>query len=83
MMSNAASAKQAVNMTLTTDIVRRAKALVGARNLSATVERLLETFVADGESRQATREEQIAQWVAATNAFVAEHGLPGEEFSPY
>ena len=76
-------AKRPVNMTLTTDIVRRAKALVGSRNLSATVEGLLEAFVAEGESRQADREEQVAQWVAATNAFVAEHGLPGEEFSPY
>ena len=82
-MSNAASVKQAFNMSLSVDVVRRAKALVGARNLSATVEGLLETFVADGEARQADRKEQIAQWVAATNAFVAEHGLPGEEFSPY
>ena len=68
-------------MTPTTDVVRRAKAPVGAHNLSATVGGLLEAFVANGGARRAGRKDQMVQWMAATNAFVAEHGLPGEEFS--
>jgi antitoxin CcdA len=64
--------KRPVNLTLSAGLVRRAKGLTP--NLSETVEGLLASWVADAENQQ------IAQWVEATNAHVAEHGIPGEEY---
>jgi post-segregation antitoxin (ccd killing protein) len=64
--------RQPVNITLSSGLVRRAKALTP--NLSETVERLLQSWVTDAEN------ERIAKWVDATNAPVAAHGLPGEDY---
>lgn len=79
-MASAATPKQAVNMTLSTEIVRRAKALVGERNLSGTVDKLLAAFVAQTEAGRIGHREKIARWVAASNAVIAEHGSPVDEY---
>ncbi len=82
-MTHMASTKQPVNLTLNVDVVRRAKALVGARNLSATVDGLLETFVTESEAAEIDRKAQIELWCASTNEFVARYGAPGDEYSPF
>lgn len=82
-LTHTSSTKQPVNLTLNVDVVRRAKALVGARNLSATVDGLLETFVAESEAAKIGRKAQIELWCALTNEFVARYGAPGDEYSPF
>ena len=82
-MTRMASTKQPVNLTLNVDVVGRAKALVGARNLSATVDRLLETFVTESETARVDRKAQIELWCASTNDLVARCGAPGDEYSPF
>ncbi len=82
-MTHTTSAKQPVNLTLNVDVVRRAKALVGARNLSATVDGLLETFVTESKTAKIDRKARIELWCASTNEFVARHGAPGDEYSPF
>jgi antitoxin CcdA len=73
------ASKRPVNLTLNEDLVREARALTA--NLSETVEGLLAEFVEAETAKRADIERQIDQWIAASNAFIAEHGLFGEEHS--
>ncbi len=79
-MASTVTPKQVVNMTLSTEIVRRAKALVGNRNLSSTVDGLLAAFVTQSEAGRIGHQEKIARWVAASNAVIAKHGSPADEY---
>jgi antitoxin CcdA len=65
-------------MTLNEDLVRRARGLTP--NLSETVETLLAAFVAEAESKAVDREKQIAEHIAANDAFVAKYGSLADEF---
>jgi antitoxin CcdA len=71
--------KRPVNMTLNEDLVRRARGLTP--NLSETVERLLTAFVDDAEARDADRQRQIDDHLAASDAFIAKHGSFADEFN--
>jgi antitoxin CcdA len=74
-----AAPKRPVNMTLNQDLVRRARGIT--RNLSETVENLLVAFVAEAEAKAADREQQIAEHIAANDAFIAKYGSLADEFS--
>ena len=69
--------KRATNLTLNSDLVRRARAL--SPNLSDTVERLLAEHVERHDAGKAAR---IKASLDMLNAFYEEHGLVGEEFMP-
>jgi antitoxin CcdA len=71
--------KRPVNMTLNEDLVRRVRGITP--NLSETVERLLTAFVDDAEARDAGRQRQIDDHIAASDAFVAKHGSIADEFN--
>lgn len=71
--------KRALNLALNEDLVRQAASLSG--DLSATIEGLLDSYVEAEAAKRADLERQIDQWIAASNAFVAEHGVFGEEYS--
>jgi antitoxin CcdA len=79
MPDSSKAAKRAVNLSLSSDLVRRARDLTP--NLSDTVETLLADFVATEGARRADTQRQIDALVAASNAFVARHGAWGDEFS--
>ena len=70
--------KRPVNMTLNEDIVRQARGLTS--NLSETVESLLARFIDDADAKAAEQERQIAAHIAASEAFVREHGSLADEF---
>jgi antitoxin CcdA len=70
--------KRAVNMTLNEDLVRRAHGLTP--NLSETVESLLAAYVENAEAQASQREQQIAAHIAASDAFVANHGSLADDF---
>jgi post-segregation antitoxin (ccd killing protein) len=75
-MENSATPKRPVNMTLSPDLVRRARALTN--NLSETVEMLLHTHVAAEEARRAGSAPRAAAspaWVLAETA--AQQAAPG------
>jgi hypothetical protein len=76
----ARGAKIPVNMLLSTDLVREARALTP--DLEATVERLLAAHIVRERAKRADEQRGIDAVIAWTNEFVAIHGLPGEEFSP-
>jgi len=74
-----AAPKRRVNMTLNEDLVEQARGLTS--NLSETVELLLAKFVAEGGDAAASKQRRIEQHIAASNAFVAQHGGWADEFS--
>ncbi|MBR0646677.1 type II toxin-antitoxin system CcdA family antitoxin [Plastoroseomonas hellenica] len=71
--------KRPVNLSLNSDLVRRAKDLTS--NLSDTVESLLAEFVDAETTRRAETQRQIDALVEASNGFIARHGAFGDEFS--
>ena len=76
----ARGAKIPVTMSLSTDLVREACALTP--DLEGTVERLLAAYIARERAKRANEQRGVDAVIAWTNEFVANHGLPGEEFSP-
>lgn len=70
--------KRPVNMTLNEDLVRRARRFTP--NLSETVEALLTGYVANAEATETRRDQQIADYIAASDAFAAEQGSLADEF---
>jgi antitoxin CcdA len=78
---DAAPAKRAVNMTLNTELVRRAKTLTS--NLSETMESLLAAYVEAEEAKRADVAAQMAQWAAASSAVVERFGSPADEHDPF
>jgi antitoxin CcdA len=70
--------RKAVNLSLNTDLVSRAKDLT--TNLSGTVEDLLAGFVQNEEARKRADDEALDQVISALNAFHEQHGLLSDEF---
>jgi len=74
------SAKVPVSVTLSKDLVQEACRLTS--DLSGTVETLLATYVARERSRRIEEQRAVDAAIAATNDYVARHGLPGEDYLP-
>ena len=73
--------KRPVNMTLNTDLVRRARGLTA--NLSETVEGLLAAFVAAEDAARDDLARQMARWAEASAEVVGRHGSPADEYDPF
>jgi antitoxin CcdA len=67
--------KTPTNLSLRTDLVRRARAL--ELNISEVVEAALEAAIRELELAEWTEANQAA--IAGYNAFIAEHGLFGDD----
>ncbi len=72
--------KRPVNMTLSEDLVREARALTP--NLSETVETLLAAHVAAEKARRAEKERRIDATIAFANAQFEARGVIGAEYTP-
>jgi post-segregation antitoxin (ccd killing protein) len=70
--------KKAVNMTLSEDLVRDARALTS--NLSETVEQLLAGYVFEEQERRAEKEWRIDESLRLLKEHEAQHGVWGEEY---
>jgi antitoxin CcdA len=70
--------KKPVNMTLSADLVREARALT--TNLSETVERLLTAYVEAEQVNRAEKNRSIDESIRLLNEHEAQHGAWGEEF---
>jgi antitoxin CcdA len=70
--------RKAVNLSLNTDLVSRAKDLT--TNLSGTVEELLAGFVQNEEARKQADDNALDQVISALNEFHEQHGLLSDEF---
>jgi antitoxin CcdA len=75
------ASKRAVNVSLNEDLVRQAKALT--RNLSATLEQLLQEFVVSETSRRQAETEKLDRLIDDFNALHRRHGLLSDEFSNF
>jgi antitoxin CcdA len=73
------SKRKPTNLTLRSDLVRRAKAL--GLNLSEVVEASLEVTLAELERSRWLAENEAA--IDSYNALVAEHGVFGEAWRPF
>ena len=73
-----AASKRAINVSLNDDLVRQAK--LYTRNLSGTLEDLLDDFVTRERARRRDEDAALDRVIGALNAFHAEHGLLSDEF---
>jgi antitoxin CcdA len=71
--------RRAVNLSLNEDLVARAKK--STRNLSATVEELLASYVQQEQARRRAEDEKLDEVISALNAFHERHGFLSDEFS--
>ncbi len=71
--------KRAVNVSLNEDLVRQAKDYT--RNLSGTLEHLLQEFVLGELARRRAEDEVLDRLMDGFDAFHREHGLLSDEFS--
>lgn len=72
--------KRPVNMSLSEDLVREARALTS--NLSEMVEQLLAAHVAAERGRRAEKERLIDATIGFALRHYEEHGLIGDDYSP-
>ena len=73
------AAKRPINVTLNEDLVRQARGFT--RNLSGTLEALLQDFVAREEARRRGQDEAVDRVIDGLNAFHQAHGLLSDEFA--
>jgi antitoxin CcdA len=73
--------RKAVNLSLNEDLVQRARELT--RNLSATVEDLLDDFVTREQTRRAAEDARLSRLIEAVDRFHAEHGLLSDTLSAF
>ena len=73
------ASKRAINVSLNDDLVRQAK--LYTRNLSGTLEDLLDDFVTRERARGRDEDAALDRVIGALNAFHAEHGLLSDDFS--
>jgi len=73
--------KRPINVSLNEDLVRRAR--VYTRNLSGTLEDLLQGFVLAEEARRAQDDQAMAKVMDGLDAFHREYGLLSDEFSSF
>ncbi len=71
--------KRAINVSLNDDLVRQAR--LYTRNLSGTLEDLLQDFVERERVRRRAEDAAVDQVIDGLNAFHKEHGLLSDEFS--
>ena len=76
---NVSAQKRPVNLTLNEDLVAQARAVTD--NLSAVVESLLATYVAEEQQRRATEADVVRETVAIWNRFADEQGSFADEHS--
>jgi antitoxin CcdA len=73
------ASKRAINVSLNNDLVRQAR--LYTRNLSGTLEDLLDEFVTRERARRRDEDAALDRVISAFDAFHAEHGLLSDEFS--
>jgi len=71
--------KRPVNLTLSEDLVERAKSTTD--NLSAVVERLLSDYVSNERQERRAHEERVADTVAIWNKFSSSKDSFADEYS--
>ena len=71
--------KRAINVSLNDDLVRQAR--LYTRNLSGTLEDLLEDFVERERARRRNEDADLDQVIDGFSVFHREHGLLSDEFS--
>jgi antitoxin CcdA len=71
--------KRAINVSLNDDLVRQAR--LYTRNLSGTLEDLLQDFVERERARRRAEDVAVNQVIDGLNAFHLTHGLLSDEFS--
>lgn len=71
--------KRPINVSLNEDLVRQARAYT--RNLSGTLEDLLQNFVAAETARRQTEDQELSRIIDSFDAFHRQHGLLSDEFS--
>jgi len=71
--------KRPVNVSLNEDLVRQVKTYT--RNLSGTVEDLLQAFVEREAARRQAEDAAIEELIESMGAFHLKHGLLSDEFS--
>lgn len=76
-----AAPKRPFNVSLNGDLVRRARSYT--RNLSGTLEDLLEDFVAREEARRREEDQRLGRVLGALNAFHGQQGLLSDEFQSF
>ena len=70
--------KQSCEIELDADVLRRAKLMT--RDLNGTIETLLASYVEAEEAKRASERALVEQWITNSNAFIEQHGSPGDEF---
>lgn len=70
--------RRAINLSLNEDLLSRARQIT--KNLSATVEELLASYVQQEQARQRAANEELDQVISALNAFNERHGFLSDEF---
>jgi antitoxin CcdA len=73
------ASKRPLNVSLNEDLVRQARTYT--RNLSATLETLLQEFVATEEARRLAADETASRVIDGLSTFHQQHGLLSDEFS--
>jgi antitoxin CcdA len=76
---NRTAPKRALNITLNDDLIRQAR--LYTRNLSGTLEDLLQDFVERERARRRAEDAVMDQVIDGLNAFHRAHGLLSDEFS--
>lgn len=80
MERNERAARKPVNLLLHQDVVHDARRYT--TNLSDTVDRLLQAFVAERRVEDAAKQARIEAAIDMLNEHYEKHGLIGEEFLP-
>lgn len=73
------ASKRAINVSINDDLIRQAK--LYTRNLSGTLEFLLQDFVVRERARRRDEDAALDQVIMTFNRLHAEHGLLSDEFS--
>jgi antitoxin CcdA len=78
MGSDRSALKRPINVSRSDEVVREAR--LYTRNLSGTIEDLLQDFVARERARRLERDAAVERMVASWNAFHDQNGLLSDEF---
>jgi antitoxin CcdA len=78
MGSDRSALKRPINVSRSDEVVRKAR--LYTRNLSGTIEDLLQDFVARERARRLERDAAVERMVASWNAFHDQNGLLSDEF---
>ena len=73
--------KRPINVSLNEDLVRQARAYT--RNLSGTLEDLLQDFVTAEEARRSAADQAVERIIDGFGTFHRKYGLLSDEFSDF